>query len=182
MELFAKEGSRGTPLAAIAERIGVTTPAITHHFGTKQGLLLEIVEKLDQADVEYVGTTERSGIEQLNQTRQWAARLEENDAFANLSRLRMVIAAEALDPNFAAHAHFVERQRRNRRTAAAILKAGQRDGTIRRDVDVRATATEIVAVFHGAQFQWFLDRDDVDLVRVINRYIDRLMRELSPPQ
>jgi AcrR family transcriptional regulator len=49
VELFAREGSRGTPLAAVAERIGVTTPAITHHFGSKARLLMEVVEYTDGA-------------------------------------------------------------------------------------------------------------------------------------
>src|ERR1700691_65117 len=40
VDLFAKGGSRGTPMAAIAERMGVSIPAIPHHFGSQYGLFM----------------------------------------------------------------------------------------------------------------------------------------------
>ena len=37
-------------MAAIAERIGVSIPAITHHFGSKYGLFMEVVAVSDSID------------------------------------------------------------------------------------------------------------------------------------
>src|SRR5579883_3582480 len=47
MDLFAKGGSRGTCIAAIAERIGVSPAAVIHHFKTKDALLAEVVAEID---------------------------------------------------------------------------------------------------------------------------------------
>ena len=37
-------------MAAIAERIGVSIPAITHHFGSKYGLFMEVIAVSDSID------------------------------------------------------------------------------------------------------------------------------------
>lgn len=175
MELFAKEGSRGTSLAAIAERVGVTKPAITHHFGTKAALLVEIVDELDRADAERLGD-----VVGLDGVRRWASELEADPAFAALSRLRAVIVSEALDVDHPAHEPMVERHRRQRRHVVEVLGTGQHAGTIRPDVDAHATATEILAFCQGIQFQWLLDPDDVAIAAVVDAYFARLASELSP--
>lgn len=180
MDLFSRGGSRGTSLSAIAERIGVTAPAITHHFGTKQQLLLEIVNELDRQDARELGGSSGSGTERLDDMREWTARILHDERDANLTRLRAVMAAEALDPEHSAHHRFIERHRRMRQTVADIIEAGQSDGTLRRDVEVDRTACEIVSVFQGAQFQWLLDPDRVDLKRVVDDYLDRLLVDLAP--
>ena len=48
IDLFAKGGSRGTCIAAIADRIGVTPAAVIHHFKTKDGLLREVVGEIER--------------------------------------------------------------------------------------------------------------------------------------
>src|SRR6185437_14806163 len=64
VDLFAKGGSRGTPMAAIAERIGVSIPAITHHFGSKHGLFMEVLAVSDSIDEMRTTPTEaESGID-----------------------------------------------------------------------------------------------------------------------
>lgn len=182
MELFAKGGSRGTPLAAIADRIGVTSPAITHHFGTKQALLMEVVKATDRADLGRLDSPETSGLEQLGALRGWASALASDSDLAHLSRLRTVMVAESLDPDFTAHGHFVERHRWHQRQLAALVSAGQADGSIRLDVDPATVATEILAFMQGAQFQWFLDPDSVSLQAVFDAYFDRLEADLRLEQ
>ncbi len=178
MDLFAKGGSRGTPLAAIAERIGVTTPAITHHFGTKRALLLEIVDELDRAD--FAEAADDPDVDWEANIRAWARSLAGDPAYANLSRLRAVMVTEALDVDFPAHHHFVERQRRQRRLTADALARAQRDGTVRGDADVAAAAAELVAFLQGVQLQWLLDPDEVRLIEIVDAFIDRLVASLIP--
>jgi AcrR family transcriptional regulator len=181
VELFAREGSRGTPLAAVAERIGVTAPAITHHFGSKTGLLMEVVKYTDRANPNLSeDAAGQSGLELVSALRRWSDLLITDAALANLSRLRAVMLAEALDPEFPAHDHFVERHRRFRSQLAQIVKLGQRDGSIRADVDAETTAGEIIAFMQGAQVQWFLDPKAVDLPELFAAHFDRLVRDLSP--
>jgi AcrR family transcriptional regulator len=182
IELFAKEGSRGTPLAAVAERIGVTTPAITHHFGSKQGLLMEVVQATDETYEFMSVPPSATGIERLSGLRAWARALLSDSGFAHLSRLRTVMVAEALDPDFSAHDHFVKRHRQFRRNNANTVIQGQADGSIRKDVDPMTVATEIVAFMQGAQIQWLLDPRNIPLETIVDDYFDRLVESLTPPQ
>ena len=49
LEVFAERGQRGTSLMEIANRVGMTQPGLLHHFGTKEQLLLEVVQAQEQA-------------------------------------------------------------------------------------------------------------------------------------
>jgi AcrR family transcriptional regulator len=52
-EVFADEGFEKTTFAKIAERLNVTNPLIVHYFGSKENMILEMVEYMhrDQADI-----------------------------------------------------------------------------------------------------------------------------------
>ncbi len=45
--LFARHGYAATPLSAIVEAAAVTTGAVYHHFGDKQGLFREVAETVE---------------------------------------------------------------------------------------------------------------------------------------
>ena len=50
VELFSAKGYRGTGLAALAERVGVTATGILYYFGTKERMLQEVVAERDRRD------------------------------------------------------------------------------------------------------------------------------------
>ena len=180
VDLFAKGGSRGTSLAAIAQKIGVTVPAITHHFGTKHNLFVEVVGITDQIDETRLTPSEaRNGLEQLSGMRAWAGLLTSDPGLANLTRLSLVMRTEAMDVDYPAHDHFVERDRYLRGRTIQVIEAGQRDGSIRPDVDPFTSTVEILAFVQGAVRQWLLDPESIDLVGVFDQYFDRIMRDCA---
>ena len=123
-------------MAAIAERIGVSIPAITHHFGSKYGLFMEVIAVSDSIDeLRTTRMDAQTGIDRLSAIRFWSHELSSDSALANLSRLTLVMTAEALDADFPAHEHFVVRHRRFRRSDRRNLGDGQRDGSITRRID-----------------------------------------------
>lgn len=181
-ELFAIEGSRGTGLSAIAKQIGVTTPAITHHFGTKQALVTEVVERTVLLSQEMlVRTSDSSGLEQLTANSQWPGVLMGDAQLSNLSRLMSVMTAEALDPNFSARPKIVNTHREFRQSYLEMVTAGQQDGSIRTDVEPKVIAAQLVAFIYGAQAHWLLDPDDVPIQEMFTDYFARLERDLAPP-
>jgi hypothetical protein len=91
------------------------------------------------------------------------------------------MVVEALDPDFLAHRHFVERHRGYRQSVAGLFTQGQADGSIRADVDPETRATEIIAFMQGAEVQWFLDPTRVRLKEVFDAYFDRQVKDLAPP-
>ena len=179
MAVVAAQGSRGASLAAVAEQAGMTAPAVTHHFGSKQGLLLAIVDELDRRDSAAANERDVSGLDLLRVIGRWTQRVVDDPASARLAHLRAMLAVEAIDERAPAHDRFVERNRRLRAPVVDCIRAGQADGSIRPDVDADAIATEILGAFQGAQIQWLMDPDGVDLVAVVDRYVDRLVRDLT---
>lgn len=52
-EVFAEEGFEKTTFVKVADRLNVTNPLIVHYFGTKENMILEMVDYMyrDQAEI-----------------------------------------------------------------------------------------------------------------------------------
>lgn len=179
VELFARGGSRGTSLEAIAREIGVKRPAITHHFGTKQDLLREVVAITDSMDELVFSDDAMPGLDRLSRLRVWGDHLKANESLANLSKLSVVMTVEAFEDDYPAQAEFVLRQERFRTRVRRAITLGKRDGSIRTDVNARATANEVISFMQGAGVQWFLDPAGFDISGAYRNYFDRLIRDLA---
>jgi len=179
IDLFAKGGSRGTCIAAIAERIGVTPAAVIHHFKTKEALLREVVAEIDNRRPG-LECNQVAGPDRLRGLGEWGRLLEEDDELANLARLAAVITAEALDPDHQSHEYFIARQRDIHATATEIIRAGIAEGWIRDDIDPAILAVTVVGVLHGTQVQWFLDPDRVPIRTALETAFDLLASALAP--
>lgn len=180
IDLFAKGGSRGTCIAAIADRIGVTPAAVIHHFKTKDALLTEVVAEIDNRRPKFEDLPEMSGSEHLRWIGSWGLLLEKDAEMANLSRLSTVMVAEALDPDHPSHAYFIERQREIKETVASVIRGGIADGWVRDDIDPEIVATLISATMQGAQLQWFLDPDSAPIQKVLKAMADLYIGALAP--
>ena len=53
-DVFAEEGFEKTTFVKIAERLNVTNPLIVHYFGTKEKMILEMVEYMHQDQAEII--------------------------------------------------------------------------------------------------------------------------------
>jgi AcrR family transcriptional regulator len=177
-ELFAKDGYRGTGLAAIASKVGVTQPTLLHHFGNKEGLLRAVLERRQEEDMavtEAVLVT--GGVQLLEALPAYAEHLR---ARAGLAHLFAVLTAENLLPEHAAHDWFVQRYRDTRSALSAAFRAGQERGEIRADVDPEAIAMRLIALLDGLQTQWLLDPEQVDLAAALKDAASALHDELLP--
>ena len=95
IEHFAREGYRGTGIAAIAEAAGVTTGGLLHHFGSKEGLLVEVLRERDRLAIKAFVDLGHDSVE--NDFDQWAAVATWNEERADLALLYTVLLAESLD-------------------------------------------------------------------------------------
>lgn len=59
-ELFAQKGVQKTSLQEIADRLGITKPALYYHFGSREDLVRSIVQPLIDAGQEFVERQERA--------------------------------------------------------------------------------------------------------------------------
>ncbi|CAN5740188.1 TetR/AcrR family transcriptional regulator [soil metagenome] len=176
IELFAAKGFRGTGLAALAEQVGVTAPALLYHFGTKDRLLREVVEQrqVDERAALAAVPEPEVGVGQLHAV---VRRTVEQSV---LSRLYVVLGAENLDPGDPLHEFFVGRYDQARRAVRHGLALDERHGTVRAGLDVEQLAIEVVATLIGLEVQWLTDPTAFDLIAVVDAYVDRLLQELAP--
>ncbi len=172
VELFAGKGYRGTGVAALAARVGMTAPGLLYYFGTKERLLQEVVEERDRADAGEAGALGTlSSLRELGR---------HNVETATLTRLYVVLGAESLDREDPLHDFFVDRYRTARYLARSVLEAEREAKHVKADIDLDRVSTEIIATMMGLEIQWLIDPDRVDLGSAMEAYIDKRVEELAP--
>ncbi len=171
VELFSAKGYRGTGLAALADRVGMTPTGLLYYFGTKERLLLEVMAERDRADrFELPAPLSLARLRNMGQ---------HNVETAILTRLYAVLTAESLDADDPLHDFFVHRYETARQLVREILAAEVARGALRLDVDADQIATEVIATVMGLEIQWLTDPARVDLATAMAAYIDRLVVDLG---
>ncbi|WP_063726762.1 TetR/AcrR family transcriptional regulator [Streptomyces sp. RTd22] len=163
-EAIDEHGERAS-LQDIAARVGVTQPALTYYFPTRDDLLLAVLERRDvlgKAFARAAGDGE-SVIDSLVA----GARLITDHP--GVAKLGVALSAAATDPESPVHSHFAERYRSLAAEAAQDFEEGQRTGEIRADVPADHLARAVLAVMDGLQLQWMHD-PTVDIAAIAETF------------
>jgi AcrR family transcriptional regulator len=176
VRLFARHGFRGTGILGLAKEVGISHVGILHHFGTKEGLLMAVVERRDRQQASRIEhLRELRGLEALRALKS----LGEEDLVDELhTRLFVVLVSENLHPEDPLNAYFRARARDIRRFVADNVRAGQADGEIRPDADADAVAAEVVGFIAGISVQSVLHPAAVDVAAGYRRYLERVIDDL----
>ncbi|KZX20180.1 TetR family transcriptional regulator [Rathayibacter tanaceti] len=151
LDVFAREGYRGTSLREVARLNGVSLPGLMHYFDSKEHLLTAILEKRDEIDSTELATA-TDAIDGL------VAVMRHNRDVPGLVQLHLTLAAAAEDPEHPAHPHFTGRIEVIRGQLAEAIRARIADGSARADLDPEQAARLLIAAADGIQIQWALDR------------------------
>jgi AcrR family transcriptional regulator len=171
MELFGARGYRGTTIAQVAERAGLTDAGLLHHFPSKEHLLIAVLQHREARDIERMRSARRASTTPLEALLELCRR---NAADPHIVQLFTVMAAETLDPDHPGHEAFVERYRDRRRGTARLLAAARQDGSIAADIDPERLAAQVLAMYDGLQLQWLRDPAEVDMVALFEDFLARL--------
>ncbi|UYQ66326.1 TetR/AcrR family transcriptional regulator [Streptomyces peucetius] len=179
IELFSRQGVRGTGVAAIAERAGATPSALIHHFGSKDGLVQAVLEEADRRALDRLSIP--LGAEPtLDQAFDWFIRDAEHTAAAEreLAALHTTLTAENLEPGSVLHTWFRDRGRALRIHLVSLFTRAVADGSARTGLDPSILAAETAAFIEGAHLLWLLDPEQVDLTAVHRSYFEGLVSRL----
>lgn len=173
METFGSRGYYNGSLGEVAERVGMTHAGVLHHFGSKDRLLLEVLEYRDRTDVEHLEGHQPPGGLDLFRHLVGTARL--NAARPGIVQTYAVLSAEAVTEDHPGQEWFRDRYIGLRLLVTDALTEVCTDDDPPDPADLAAAASSILAVMDGLQIQWLLDRDAVDLAGATAFAIDAIL-------
>ena len=175
-ELMAEKGYRGTSIAQVAARAGISQSGLLHHFPSKQDLLIAVIDYRQQVDSRTL--TDAAGHPLLG----WAAfdalaeLVRKNSERPQVVRMFSTLCAEALDADHPAHTwiqgHFADGER----TLVDAIEFGIADETMRPDIPAATVAHLTLAIMDGLQLQWLASEGALDMAGDFEAYVEQLKR------
>ncbi|MFF7656349.1 TetR/AcrR family transcriptional regulator [Streptomyces sp. NPDC007983] len=168
-EAIDEHGERAS-MQDIADRVGVTQPALTYYFPTRDDLLLAVLDRRDVLGKSLAGGAgeDRSMIDNM------VASTRHTTDHPGLAKLYVTLSAAATDPESPAHGYFAERYRDLAAEVTQDLEEAQRAGVIRADLPAEHLARAVLAVLDGLQIQW-MHGPAVDIAAVAKSFTRMLM-------
>jgi len=177
VELFAASGYRGTSIAAVAEKVGITDAGVLYHFNTKEDLLLGVLGHFDRAVAQTLEEVGVRGIDLLRVMSEWGAGMEDTPG---ISSLLIHLSAENLTADSPAR-RFIQGRYENllTRLTAAFTVAAE-SGDLRADLDARFEAAALIAHLDGIRLQWFLLDQSFSMADTVRTYVTATLARLAP--
>lgn len=178
-ELIAEVGLTNTTLAMIGERAGYSHGLVTRRFGSKEGLLLALVDRMT---IGWFETYVNPSIDTANGLEGLRIRVSTIQEGWSISTRRMralysLMFEAAIQPLPSLTEQMQELNRIALRSTAEATTRGVEDGSIRSDVDPNAVSRQLTAQFRGVAYLAMLLPDEFDVSDAfadIERYVDSL--------
>jgi AcrR family transcriptional regulator len=174
--LISQRGYNGFSVQELAQQCGLTNAGLLYYFGSKEGLLIALLEDRDRHDKAAVTTM--AGLSGKGEApkrisldaalKLFSAMVKRNSTQPELVRLYTVLRAEALSEGHPAQQYFVARE-------DAVLESFTKmvTGHVQHP---RSTARQLMALMTGLQEQWLRGDHDFDMVTEWDRGAKLLLR------
>ncbi|MCK9878723.1 TetR/AcrR family transcriptional regulator [Frankia sp. AgPm24] len=154
-DLVAERGVDGASLARIGSRAGASRGLPTHHFGSKDALVARLAQRAqDRIDEQNRANAARDGLHTGNSrgldllllsVTTYLKRFENPDS----DDRALIVMWGATFPVEASVAGMVDAERRSRDGWTELIESGQRDASIRTDIDARTSAVLLQGLIRG---------------------------------
>jgi AcrR family transcriptional regulator len=175
-EVVVESGVRALTLARVGERAGYSRGIVTHHFGSKQGLVEALTRAIQGGFVPGLADMSPGLDRLLALVGGYVGALTE---IGVANRAFLLLWAEAATAEELA-ATFRERDRGFRADVREDVEAGLAAGTIRPDVRPDDVGVAVVGQLRGIGMQRLLDPDAVDTEHLRQQVTDHWRRALAP--
>lgn len=156
ISLILEVGVAGTTLAAIGERSGYSRGLVTHRYGSKAGLLTQVHAT---AVKDWIARVQES----VGRTDGLAALMRVIDAlhgflvdFPDEIRAMYLLRYSSIDPAAEYRKEVMRTHKAQRRDAQRWIESGQREGSIRTDLDAAVLAELFCATLDGITYRWLV--------------------------
>lgn len=178
-QVFARDGYSSASMKDVAQIAGITTVGLLHHFPNKVALLTALLERRDQRVVSrFEQLVMEPTLEGFLRFARESMKFSIEDAAE--CQASMVMNTESLAKSHPAWEWYKERFEATHRHARAHLNGLIELGEVRADIDAALLAQELFSVMDGLQIQWLRSPKTVDVMRVFDRYLHRLGKDLRP--
>ncbi|GAB3115430.1 TetR/AcrR family transcriptional regulator [Aestuariicella hydrocarbonica] len=173
IRIIGECGYNSFSIRALATRCNLTNAGLLHYFGSKEALLVALLEDRDRRETEEVSHLFDNP--QLPVTRNSAEHMKmalrevvlRNSQQPELVKLSVLLSAESLTAGHPAHAYFAARE------AATLTRfAAPLTGSF---ADPQSKAKQILAAIYGLEIQWLRSDCGFDLVAEWNQLLDLLL-------
>jgi AcrR family transcriptional regulator len=161
--IVSQKGYYGFGIQELARQCGITNAGLLYYFGSKEGLLIALLEDRDQRDAAAVhsiaaltGQESQGEVSIETLFKVLYAIVARNSTQPEFVRLFAVLRAETLNQSHPARQYFMERE-------IAVLNAFGRM-VAPHVAEPRATARQLLAVMSGLEDQWLRADHGFDLV------------------
>jgi AcrR family transcriptional regulator len=176
--IISRRGYNGFGIQELAEECGLTNAGLLYYFGTKEGLLIALLEDRDRRDTVAV-TSVLHGPRDIHKRltlEEVVALLREtvkrNSEEPELVRLFTVLRAEALSQDHPARAYFINREKRVVDAFALMVTPHVKHP--------RSTARQLTALISGLEEQWLRSGHGFDLLAEWDRGVALLLPVSRP--
>lgn len=172
-ELFATSGFKGTSVAQVAAKTGLSQSGLLHHFPSKAALLAAVLAERDRQDSDFLyGSAEPPmGWAAFDALTALVAR---NSTRPQLIGLFARVSAEATEPSHPAHAWVREHYEGTRNWLVDAVRTGVDRGEFVSNAPVTTIARTTIAVIDGLQQQWLLEPAEVSMVAEFEAFVRTL--------
>lgn len=146
MQLIARQELRNPSLREIGRALNIEPAHILYYFKSREDLLQNVIMRWDEG----ARTASHDGIVTLDD---FAEQMKRNIAIPGIVHLYLNFAAEAVDPNHAAHEFFKQRFDTVTTNLATRIREEQAKGIIPESIDAQSVAHQLVAMSDGLQLQ-----------------------------
>jgi AcrR family transcriptional regulator len=173
LEIIGEEGYRAMTTTRIEEVAGVSRGLVGYHFGSKRGLTEAVIRHVGELFGEVVVAPQAArwgtgfdGVRGL--IRGYFGQLG-RDPRPSRAMLILIVESFAAQPELRDAVRALNAALRD--SLRDEIQRGQRDGSVRRDVDAALESVLLVGVLRGIAVQWLADPDGVDLGRAADRAV-----------
>lgn len=177
--LIAERGFWGLTIRDVADACGITEAGLLHHVGSKDGLLVAVLENRDEVDMTDLGgrlNVPVGSIFALADPLEVGLRalceaiVARNARQPEIVRLYAVLQGESLNREHPAYTYFVDRERW---AMTLFTRAAETDGLR----DPRRIAREVFAAMDGLQLRWLRQPAEIDLVSAWDALADKILSQ-----
>ncbi|MCU1508371.1 MAG: hypothetical protein JWQ12_636 [Glaciihabitans sp.] len=174
LSVFGAKGYNNGALAEIAAQAGMTHAGVLHHFGSKEGLLIAVLQYRDGEEVAGIARREQPTGKAF--LRHLLDTVRENTTRPGVVQAYAVLSAESVTDGHPAQEYFRGRTEGLRQKLIGVIN--ESTDFVADQQDVHDTASALIAVMDGLQVQWLLDPDSVDMPRVVEMVLEELIGRL----